>query len=61
MLDTKIRFNMFSKHGLDLLLFDKRVSYIGSNGSPPFSSAWFSNGMLPKNITFEKLIKAKNK
>jgi len=57
MLDTKIRFNMFNEYGLDLLIFDKRVSYVGSNGSPPFSSAWFSNGMLPKNLIFERLIK----
>lgn len=56
-LDTKQRFDMFSKHGLDLLLFDKRVNYIGSNGSPPFTSAWFTNKVLPERLVFERLEK----
>lgn len=56
-LDTKQRFEMYSQYGLDLLIFDKRVSYIGSNGSPPFTSAWFTNGILPERLIFERLLK----
>ena len=39
-LDTKYRFNLFKKYGVQVMFFDKRISYIGSNGSPPFASCW---------------------
>jgi hypothetical protein len=54
-LDTKRRFNYYKKYGLDLLIFDKRISYIGSHGSPPFASAWFTNKILPERLVFEHL------
>jgi hypothetical protein len=54
-LDTKTRFEMYSKHGLQLIMFDKRISYIGSNGSPPFASAWFTNGLLSKDLVWESI------
>jgi hypothetical protein len=56
-LDTKVRFEMFNQYGLELMLFDRRVSYIGSAGSPPFSSGWFTNKILPSKLIFERLIK----
>lgn len=55
-LDTKKRFELYKKYGLELLVFDKRISYIGSNGSPPFSSCWFCNGILPEKIVFEEVM-----
>ena len=54
-LDTKYRFNLYEKYGLQVMLFDKRISYIGSNGSPPFASCWITNGILPKEINYERL------
>lgn len=54
-LDTKQRFELFIKYGIDLIIFDKRVNYIGSNGSPPFASAWFTNKILPQKLIFERL------
>jgi hypothetical protein len=57
-LDTKQRFEYYSKYGLDLMIFDKRVNYIGSNGSPPFASAWFTNKILPDKLVFEILPKS---
>ena len=56
-LDTKQRFELYSKYGIDLIIFDKRVSYIGSNGSPPFASAWFTYNILPERLIFERLLK----
>lgn len=56
-LDTKQRFDMYSQFGIDLMIFDKRVSYIGSNGSPPFTSAWFTYKILPERLVFERLLK----
>ena len=54
-LDTKQRFNLYKTYGLQVMLFDKRISYIGSNGSPPFASCWISNGILPKELVFEEV------
>ena len=49
-----IRVNLF-KQGLELLIFDKRISYIGSKKSPPFASAWFCKDILPSSLIFENL------
>jgi hypothetical protein len=54
-LDTDKRFNLFVEYGVQVMIFNKRVNYIGSNGSPPFASAWFTNGILPRDLVFEKL------
>ena len=56
-LDTKQRFELYKQHGLQIILFDRRVSYIGSNGSPPFASCWISNKILPNEINYEVLPK----
>lgn len=50
------RFEMF-KNGLEILLFDKRVSYIGSKDSPPFASGWFCNGILPEKLVFRRFVR----
>ena len=54
-IDTKTRFELYNKYGLSLMLFDKRINYIGSNGRPPFASAWFTNNILPDKLIFERL------
>ena len=56
-LDTKQRFELYKQYGLQIILFDRRVSYIGSNGSPPFASCWISNKILPNEINYEVLPK----
>jgi hypothetical protein len=55
-LDGVARFNMY-QNGLELLLFDRRVSYEGSKSSPPFASGWFCNKILPEKIVFRRLEK----
>lgn len=55
-LDTKNRFNLYKKYGLQLMIFNKRINYIGSNGSPPFTSAWFTNGILKEELVFEEVV-----
>jgi len=54
-LDTNTRWKMFSKYGIEIMVYNRRVKYIGSNGSPPFASAWFCKGILPNQIVFENL------
>ena len=52
------RFNLFATHGVEILVFDKRVSYTSGTGgqnhrtSPGFSSWYICHNMLPKQIVF---------
>lgn len=39
-LETKERTELFKKYGVSVLMFDTRVEFEGSNGSPPFASIW---------------------
>ena len=45
------RNRMFRKHGLELLVLDKRIDFTGK-GSPHFGVAWFCYNMLPKEICY---------
>jgi len=45
------RGEMFSKHGVDLLVLSKRIDFTG-NGAPHFGVAWFTWGILPQPLIF---------
>ena len=48
---------VFKNTDLQLLMFDKRIAYINNWKSPTFSSAYYCNNFLPKQIIMEDLIK----
>ena len=54
-IDTKYRFNFYKKYGLEILLFNKRINYIGSKNAAPFASAWFCWNVLPEKLVFEEI------
>ena len=54
-IDTKYRFDFYKKYGLEILLFNKRINYIGSKNAPPFASAWFCWNILPERLVFEEI------
>ena len=58
-LEGKVRVDMYIKNDIQLLCFDKRIKFVNKDGesmkSPPFSSCWFCNGILKKQICFEKI------
>lgn len=48
---------LFMEKDLQLLMFDKRISYINAWWSPTFSSAYYCRNFLPKQIIMERIIK----
>ncbi len=48
------RFEWFAKHGLELLVFDRRINYVENKGNY-FASAYFCKDVLPQQLIFEKL------
>jgi hypothetical protein len=54
-INTKTRFALYKKYGLEIMIFNKRINYIGSKGRPPFASAWFCWWILPEKLIFEYL------
>jgi len=60
--ETEKRQNLFKKHGVQVIFFDKRINFetpdgIGNSGVW-FASAWFTYGLnLPKDLNFVKLKK----
>jgi hypothetical protein len=51
---------LFEKHGLEVILIDKRVEFEPPPGKNPigFATAWFTNGLkIGKDITYGKLPK----
>lgn len=57
--ETPKRQELFRKHGLEVIFFDKRINFIMPEGenisSSWFSTAWFTNGLnIGKELTFTK-------
>ena len=58
---------LFEKHGVEVILFDKRIDYgmpsIGFEGSSSqFASAWFTWGLgIGRQLTFSKITKRKQR
>lgn len=57
--ETAKRQNLFKKHGLQVIFFDKRINFetpSGKGSGSWFASAWFTWGLnLPKELNFVKL------
>lgn len=61
-LETKKRGTMWREYGIDLLIPDGRISYWNDKikeeqGSPTFTSAYFSKGILPSSLEFVEMKK----
>ena len=56
--DSKARFSMFSKHGIQILVPDGRTKFISPDGcktfAPPFQAVYACWKFLPETICFEK-------
>ena len=61
------RFDLFEKYGVEILVFDKRVSYFGKQGNtserttPGFSSWYICHGVLPEKLVFKRIKKGKER
>lgn len=53
------RGKMFRKHGIELLVFDRRCNFIYDNAKKSnwFNTSWFCYKVLPKQLMFEELQK----
>lgn len=55
-LDTQERFDLFKRYGIEIIVLNKRIKYIGyKSSSPPFASAWFCYRILPEKLIFEEI------
>ena len=61
--ESQRRFKMFKNNDIEIMYFDKRISYFKSYAdqkpslNPPFSSVYICKDLLPKQIVFEALAK----
>jgi len=60
-LETRTRQKLFIRHGLELIIFDKRINFITpnkvSNSKSWFATAWFTNWLgIGKQLSFVSLI-----
>ena len=56
--DSKKRFSLFKDNPFEIMVFNKRVDYIKTeknNSSPPFSSIYLCNRILPSKFIFQEL------
>jgi len=57
--ETKKRQNLFKKHGVQIIFFDKRINFetpSGEGSGSWFATAWFTWGLnLPKDLNFVEL------
>lgn len=57
-LETSKRQRLFRQHGIQLILFDRRINFRtpsgldGKGSSSWFATAWFTWGLLPNDLTF---------
>ena len=61
--ESQHRFELFKNHNFEIMYLNKRVAYFKDYAeqkpslNPPFSSVYICNGILPKTIVFEEIIK----
>lgn len=48
---------LFAEHGVELLIFDKRINFLAEKKSNWFNTSYFCWNVLPRKIIFEKLLK----
>ena len=54
-LNDRTPYNLFSKDGLELMLFDRRVKFKNCGNQPSFGVGYYCRGILPEKIVFELL------
>lgn len=57
--ETRKRQDLFKKHGVQIIFFDKRINFEtpSGGGGSWFATAWFTWGLnLPRDMMFENLI-----
>ena len=54
-LNDRTPYNLFSKEGLELMLFDRRVKFKNCGNQPSFGVGYYCRGILPEKIVFEQL------
>jgi hypothetical protein len=61
--ESQKRFEMFRDNDFEIMYMSRRIAYFKSYDepkpslNPPFSSVYVCQGVLPKQITFEEIIK----
>lgn len=61
--ESKARFDMFSSNDIEVMYFNKRISYFESYDdpkpklNPPFSSVYLCHKVLPETLMFEEIEK----
>lgn len=61
--ESQQRFEMFRDNPFEIMYLNRRVSYFKDYAdekpslNPPFSSAWVTSGVLPRQIVFEEIEK----
>jgi hypothetical protein len=58
-LTTEIRGKLFKKHGISVLVLDKRIDYTGKK-KPWQNTSWFCSGILFEKLIFAELKKEAN-
>ena len=62
--ESQKRFDMFKENDVELLIFNKRIDFIGvdkTKNAPPFSSWYICKNVLPSKIEFRNIHKPKHK
>lgn len=54
-LEGKKRNEVFSKYGIQLIVFDKRINYMNNKKACWFNTSWFCYDLLKKDLIFERL------
>jgi len=59
-LETTTRQKLFERHGIEIVIFDKRINFYTPDGNPSskswFSTAWFTHGFnIGKELNFVRL------
>ena len=49
------RGGLYRKHGIELLIFDKRINYMKNKKANWFNTSWFCYKVLPQQLIFERI------
>jgi predicted methyltransferase len=60
-IEGRKRGEMYRKHGIQLLIFDRRIEFINNKKGNWFNSSWFCWKVLPESLIFKELKKEKTK
>ena len=64
-LETRTRQRLFTRHGIEIILFDKRINFhvpSGAESKSWFATAWFTWGLdIGKQLTFVSLVETQQK